>query len=1229
MPPADPTPPADDFPAGQTGDMRNVLLSPPTGPKTPAGRWEPPSAQELAAMLPQYEIESMLGRGGMGAVYQGRQIALDRPVAIKILSNQLEDADASFTERFKNEARAMAKLSHPGIVGVYDFGEAEVGRFVLEAPSGERRAEDSPPYPKLLYIVMEFIEGTDVAKMLSQQKRLHTEHAMAITAHVCDALAYAHERGIIHRDIKPANIMVGYDGVVKVADFGLAKMTHSQNSGLTQSGMAMGTLHYMAPEALMLGSAVDHRADIYAVGVMLYQMLTGKIPQGLFELPSLQVPGLDPRYDGIIGKALREDRELRYPTVLDMRHDLDAILTQPVVKVEPSAEKAPAALQTQARPQRPGGQPYRPPQPEVIVRTEKKGSPLLWVGFIAMACLAGWLVLKDSRKVGEASPDAPVSAAPGAVPVSNKQVAAGGPTARTTNPAEATKDSPFVNSLGMKFVPVPGSNVLFCIHETRQKDFEAYAAQAQITRGAWRDQSVEGVAPNENPLDHPVLRISWEDAQGFCAWLSKKEGKIYRLPTDREWSIAVGLGSKEVWTKDTTPEELHHKVIDEWPWGSKWPPIQNAGNYSDISRKLKAPAKYIENFDDGFPGVAPVMSFEPNSFGIYDMGGNAWEWCEDWYNAEKMTRVLRGGSWPNFDRTHLLSSTRDHRAPNLDGHDGYGFRCVLEVANQPALTTMPPVVPQAIPQPTQAAQMPAPDAKSETSPVPARQSGDKIDLMALIKTTGGVSKGVWKEAPNGLENLQGHLSSMGAKCDLPEEFDFEIEFSLTGDSTGGIFQMLRIGDSPIVWAMHTQSQFKAPLYGFEYLDGQNVTTQNEAGAHFKLRFAKGLIHRSVVEVRKGSLRGVVDGQEVIHWRGDTSRFSEKIRRLESPANAGFGTYNGGTVFHKAVIVPFFPKPAPPIGPTTWTDTKGRSITATFKAIASGNALLDIAGKVTPVPLNTLSAESQKLARAYHDQSSAAAANDPAKVAPFTNSLGMKFVPVPGTKVLFCIHETRRKDYAVFASGEPRSDATWRNPKTYNGILMPTDDEQPVSCVCHEDARLFCDWLSKKDGRTYRLPTDREWSHACGIASLEKEATPTARLSMKNAIAQLSMRSTILDKYPWGDYWPPSDADGNFADKAWRDKHPMTTWTIEGLSDGHMTTAPVMSFKPNDLGIYDLGGNLQEACELAIPVPNEGPVVRGGSWFDGLPSDLVSSRRVFVSARDRSASYGFRCVIELP
>ena len=274
-------------------------------------RWQPPTAAELQLLLPQYEITALIGRGGMGAVYKGRQITLDRAVAIKILSNDLENTDASFAERFKNEARSMAKLSHPGIVAVHDSGETSDG---------------------LLYIVMEFIEGTDVSRMIAQQGRLHSEHAHAITAHVCDALAYAHERGIIHRDIKPANIMISHEGAVKVADFGLAKMHQAEEgaSGLTQSGMAMGTLNYMAPEALTLGTAVDHRADIYAVGVMLYQMLAGKLPQGLFELPSMLVPGLDPRFDSIIARAMRDDREIRYQSAREMRTDLDSIVTQPV-----------------------------------------------------------------------------------------------------------------------------------------------------------------------------------------------------------------------------------------------------------------------------------------------------------------------------------------------------------------------------------------------------------------------------------------------------------------------------------------------------------------------------------------------------------------------------------------------------------------------------------------------------------------------------------------------------------------------------------------------------------------------------------------------------------------------------------------------------------------------------------------------------------------------------------
>ena len=313
--------------------MQELLLAPATEAVPPVQRWQPPTVTELGQLLPQYEILRLLGQGGMGAVYQGRQRSLDRLVAIKILSNDLAVADASFAERFKNEARAMAKLSHPGIVTVHDFGET---------PNG------------LLFIVMEFIEGTDVQKMITAGKRLHTEHAMTITAHVCDALQYAHERGIIHRDIKPANVMVGYDGGVKVADFGLAKMTAGADTpGFTQSGLAMGTLHYMAPEALTAGMQVDSRTDIYALGVMLYHMLTGCVPQGMFELPSLQVAGLDPRYDRIITRAMRADRDQRYPTAADMRADLNGIVTQPVPSADTYELAQSLALRTHHVGQRP------------------------------------------------------------------------------------------------------------------------------------------------------------------------------------------------------------------------------------------------------------------------------------------------------------------------------------------------------------------------------------------------------------------------------------------------------------------------------------------------------------------------------------------------------------------------------------------------------------------------------------------------------------------------------------------------------------------------------------------------------------------------------------------------------------------------------------------------------------------------------------------------------------
>lgn|GEM_PF-2162621 len=265
----------------------------------------------MAKLLPQYDIERLLGHGGMGVVYQGRQRSLDRAVAIKILPPGLDDVDASYVERFKNEARIMAKLDHPAIVPVHDFGETAEGQ---------------------LYIVMAFVDGTDVAQMIRRQGRLPPEHALAITAHVCDALGYAHTHGIVHRDIKPANILINREGAVKVADFGLTKADEPGSGGLTKTGMAMGTPDYVAPEALIMGTQIDGRADLYAIGVMLYHMLTGDVPRGTFKPAGVRFPGLDPRFDAIIQKSMQMDREERYQTSGEIRRDLDAIHTLPLVQ---------------------------------------------------------------------------------------------------------------------------------------------------------------------------------------------------------------------------------------------------------------------------------------------------------------------------------------------------------------------------------------------------------------------------------------------------------------------------------------------------------------------------------------------------------------------------------------------------------------------------------------------------------------------------------------------------------------------------------------------------------------------------------------------------------------------------------------------------------------------------------------------------------------------------------
>lgn len=238
----------------------------------------------------------------------------------------------------------------------------------------------------------------------------------------------------------------------------------------------------------------------------------------------------------------------------------------------------------------------------------------------------------------------------------------------------------YTNSLGMKFVPVKGTEVLFCIHETRYKDFAAYAAAGANVAADWKNQMFDGFALGDRTEDHPVVNVSWLEAKRFCDWLGKKEGRTYRLPTDQEWSMAVGIGNEERWDDSTTPATVF-KGQGTFPWGDEWPPPEGAGNYSDKSRHEKASRDnegYLERYDDGFPTTAPVMSFKPNKLGLYDLGGNVLEWCESWYDDTQMYRVLRGGSWGRYDQGNLLSAFRRRMNPEARCEFD-GFRVVMEL----------------------------------------------------------------------------------------------------------------------------------------------------------------------------------------------------------------------------------------------------------------------------------------------------------------------------------------------------------------------------------------------------------------------------------------------------------------------------------------------------------------------------------------------------------------------
>ena len=283
-----------------------------------------PSLAELNQHFPQLQITRLIGRGGMGAIFHARQTALDRDVALKIIAKEVA-GDTAFIERFEREAKTLARLSHPNIVTIFDFGHTADGQA---------------------YLIMEFVDGINLREAINSNSVDHAD-ALVLVSTICQALKFAHSKGVVHRDIKPENILLDEDGSIKVADFGIAKIVDKSvaTPTLTATQQVLGSLHYLAPEHLESPSQIDHRVDIYALGVIFYELLTGQLPLGRYEPPSTVRSDIDPHLDAIVMKSLSRQPSQRYQSAGEFEHDLNQIMAEPAFAAPSPRADRPAVAQ--------------------------------------------------------------------------------------------------------------------------------------------------------------------------------------------------------------------------------------------------------------------------------------------------------------------------------------------------------------------------------------------------------------------------------------------------------------------------------------------------------------------------------------------------------------------------------------------------------------------------------------------------------------------------------------------------------------------------------------------------------------------------------------------------------------------------------------------------------------------------------------------------------------------
>ena len=591
--------------------------------------------------LGKFEILDELGRGGFGVVYNARDKALNRLVAIQILHPNLVN-DPSFLARFKQEAQIAANLDHSNLVPVYDFGESK-GRY---------------------YIVMGYMPRGSLKDLLKREGSLSKERALEILEQIGAGLSYAHRKGVIHRDLKPGNILFDKEDKARVSDMGFAKLLHSESSSsMSTSGGLVGTPTYMAPE-IWLGKGASASTDVYSLACILIEMLTGKpffdgetTPEVMFRhFEPLQLPeGLAGEWKLVIEQALEKKPEKRFGSVAEFITRLQKAEEKPSPVPFPPVQSRPQhqipPVQTarasseirssrshSAKPQTSARKPARWDWKEMIVSLQNK--PLVYIGLVLLIGLTLFLILRlsDLPTVTTDKGITRIRQQDGMemvyVPEGDFEMGSDG-----GGGDEEPVRQVFLDGFWIDKYEVSNAQYALCVAA-------GACSEPRLTISRTR----KGYYGNPEYDDFPVMYVSWNDASVYCEWTGGE------LPTEAQWEKAARGSDGRT-----------------YPWGDGEANCSRANFYSNVY--CVGDTNAVGSYPDG-----------ASPHGTLDMAGNLWEWVSDWYGeydpnetknptgaASGETKVLRGGSWYYYFKS-IRAFDRSNKNP-ASSNDNVGFRC--------------------------------------------------------------------------------------------------------------------------------------------------------------------------------------------------------------------------------------------------------------------------------------------------------------------------------------------------------------------------------------------------------------------------------------------------------------------------------------------------------------------------------------------------------------------------